>query len=92
VSVRDEADQAVFVVEEVLARREAGIALKAQAVLFRASHHSATLEIELTRRNIPFVKFGGLNSSKRRTSRTCSRRCAGSRTRATASPASACCS
>ena len=35
-------------------------ALKAQAVLFRASHHSAALEIELTRRNIPFVKFGGL--------------------------------
>jgi DNA helicase-2/ATP-dependent DNA helicase PcrA len=60
VSVRDETDQAAFVVEEVLARREAGIALKAQAVLFRASHHSATLEIELTRRNIPFVKFGGL--------------------------------
>ncbi|ODU50594.1 MAG: ATP-dependent DNA helicase [Thiobacillus sp. SCN 63-374] len=60
VSVRDETDQAVFVVEQVLARREAGIALKAQAVLFRASNHSATLEIELTRRGIPFVKFGGL--------------------------------
>ena len=29
-------------------------------MLFRASHHSAPLEIELTRRNIPFVKFGGL--------------------------------
>ena len=60
VSVRDEAEQAAFVVDEVLARREAGIALKQQAVLFRASHHSATLEIELTRRNVPFVKFGGL--------------------------------
>jgi DNA helicase-2/ATP-dependent DNA helicase PcrA len=58
--VRDDTDQAAFVVQEVLARREAGIALKAQAVLFRASHHSATLEVELTRRNIPFVKFGGL--------------------------------
>jgi DNA helicase II / ATP-dependent DNA helicase PcrA len=34
--------------------------LKQQAVLFRASHHSGPLEIELTRRNIPFVKFGGL--------------------------------
>ena len=34
--------------------------LKQQAVLFRASHHSAPLEIELTRPNIPFVKFGGL--------------------------------
>ena len=29
-------------------------------MLFRASHHSDTLEFELTRRNIPFVKFGGL--------------------------------
>jgi len=29
-------------------------------VLFRASHHSGPLEIELTRRNIPFVKYGGL--------------------------------
>ena len=34
--------------------------LKQQAVLFRTSHHSAMLEIELARRNIPFVKFGGL--------------------------------
>ncbi len=40
--------------------REAGITLKSQAVLFRASHHSASLEVELARRNIPFVKFGGL--------------------------------
>jgi DNA helicase II / ATP-dependent DNA helicase PcrA len=60
VSVRDEADQARYVVETVLASREAGLALKAQAVLFRASHHSGPLEVELTRRNIPFVKFGGL--------------------------------
>jgi len=60
VSVRDDADQAGFVVEQVLARREQGLRLKAQAVLFRASHHSARLELELTRRNIPFVKFGGL--------------------------------
>jgi len=60
VTVRDDADQAGFVVEQVLARREAGITLKAQAVLFRSSHHSARLEVELTRRNIPYVKFGGL--------------------------------
>src|SRR5262249_32574554 len=60
VAVRDEADQANYVVERVLENREAGIALRAQAVLFRASHHSSPLEIELTRRNIPFVKFGGL--------------------------------
>ena len=60
ITVRDETDQAGFVVEQVLERREMGIRLKSQAVLFRASHHSATLEIELVRRNIPFVKFGGL--------------------------------
>ena len=60
VSLRDESDQAAWVVDQVLARREAGLRLKAQAVLFRAAHHSMRLEIELTRRNIPFVKFGGL--------------------------------
>lgn len=60
VNVRDEADQARFIAQKVLANREAGAALKQQAVLFRASHHSGPLEIELTRCNIPFVKFGGL--------------------------------
>ena len=60
VTVRDESEQARYVVEQVLASRECGTVLKAQAVLFRASHHSGPLEIELTRRNIPFVKFGGL--------------------------------
>jgi len=60
VSVRDESDQARYVAETVLEQREAGLALKTQAVLFRASHHSAPLEIELARRNVPFVKFGGL--------------------------------
>jgi DNA helicase-2/ATP-dependent DNA helicase PcrA len=60
VSVRDEADQARYVVERILENREVGTSLKQQAVLFRTSHHSGPLEIELTRRNIPFVKFGGL--------------------------------
>ena len=60
VSIKDDADQAAYIVERVLARREEGVKLKAQAVLFRASHHSVRLELELTRRNIPFVKFGGL--------------------------------
>ena len=60
VSVSDEADQARYIVERVLENREGGSALKQQAVLFRTSHHSGPLEVELTRRNIPFVKFGGL--------------------------------
>jgi DNA helicase-2/ATP-dependent DNA helicase PcrA len=60
ITVRDEAEQANYVCDSVLEEREAGTALKHQAVLFRASHHSGQLEVELTRRNIPFVKFGGL--------------------------------
>src|SRR4029077_14121793 len=60
VTVRDEADQARYIVAQVLSNREVGTTLKQQAVLFRTSHHSGPLEVELTRRNIPFVKFGGL--------------------------------
>ncbi|MCF6371038.1 ATP-dependent helicase [Rhizobium halophilum] len=60
VTVKVEGDQANYIVEQVLANREVGIPLKSQAVLFRASSHSGNLEVELTRRNIPFVKFGGL--------------------------------
>src|SRR6202011_93099 len=60
VTVRDEADQARCIVEHVLQNRESGALLKQQAVLFRPSSHSGPPEIELTRRNIPFVKFGGL--------------------------------
>src|SRR5438309_2360552 len=60
VAVRDEADQARYIVERILEAREGGALLKQQAVLFRTSSHSGPLEVELTRRNIPFVKFGGL--------------------------------
>ncbi|HEV7248154.1 MAG TPA: ATP-dependent helicase [Shinella sp.] len=60
VTVKDEVDQAAYIVEQVLANREVGVSLKQQAVLFRTSSHSSALEIELTRRNVPFRKFGGL--------------------------------
>ncbi|PJR92464.1 ATP-dependent DNA helicase [Ochrobactrum sp. 695/2009] len=60
VTVKDETGQAAYIVDQVLANREIGLTLKQQAVLFRTSSHSNALEIELTRRNIPFVKFGGL--------------------------------
>jgi DNA helicase-2/ATP-dependent DNA helicase PcrA len=59
-TVLDEAAQAVHVCQQILEAREAGALLKQQAVLFRASHHSGHLEIELARRNIPFKKYGGL--------------------------------
>ncbi len=60
VDVVDEAAQAAWVAQQVLEQRERGLRLRQQAVLFRAAQHSAMLEIELTRRGIPFIKFGGL--------------------------------
>jgi ATP-dependent DNA helicase UvrD/PcrA len=59
-AVADEPAQARYVGQQILDAREAGVPLKSQAVLFRTSHHSAQLEMELARRNIPFVKYGGL--------------------------------
>jgi DNA helicase-2/ATP-dependent DNA helicase PcrA len=56
----DEVEQSRRVCENVLEHREQGTPLREQAVLFRSGHHSDVLELELTRRNIPFVKFGGL--------------------------------
>jgi DNA helicase-2/ATP-dependent DNA helicase PcrA len=60
VTVADDAAQANYVVHQVLENRERSVALKRQAVLFRSSHHSDVLELELVRRNIPYVKYGGL--------------------------------
>ncbi len=61
VTCEDEATQSRVVVDEILEARERGIDLIDQAVLFRSSHHSDHLELELARRDVPFVKFGGLN-------------------------------
>lgn len=60
VTVADERAQADYVVHQVLACRESGTLLRQQAVLMRSSHHSDVLELELVRRNIPYVKYGGL--------------------------------
>ena len=60
VTVEDADAEAAFVVESVLANREAGMALRDQAVLMRGAHSSDRLEVELVRRNIPYVKYGGL--------------------------------
>ncbi len=56
----DERHQSERVADRVLELYEQGVALRHQAVLFRAAHHSADLELELARRRIPFVKYGGL--------------------------------
>ena len=58
--VRDESAQAEEVCERILEAREQGMELRAQAVLARTSHDSDLLELELTRRRVPFHKYGGL--------------------------------
>jgi len=60
VTCDDEYEQADLIIREVLAHHELGTDLRRQAVLFRASHHSLPLEAELTRREIPYRKYGGL--------------------------------
>jgi DNA helicase-2/ATP-dependent DNA helicase PcrA len=58
--VEDELGEVDYVIERILAYREAGLLLREQAVLVRAAHHADALELELGRRRIPYVKYGGL--------------------------------
>ena len=60
VTAQDEAQQTRFVVDRILELHEEGTPLREMAVLFRAGYMSADLEVELTARNIPFEKWGGL--------------------------------
>ena len=58
--VTDDADQARHIAESILHAKEQGVPFRSQAVLMRSSHHSQKLEIELSKRNIPFEKWGGI--------------------------------
>jgi DNA helicase II / ATP-dependent DNA helicase PcrA len=60
VTVDELQSQAEYVCNEVLRRREANVPLKRQVVLFRSASHSDLLEVELAKRKVPFVKYGGL--------------------------------
>jgi DNA helicase-2/ATP-dependent DNA helicase PcrA len=60
VAMDDALGQAEYICGKILQTREIGGSLKRHAILFRSSHHSDVLEVELTKRNIPFVKYGGL--------------------------------
>ena len=59
VKAEDEHMQSRFVAQRVLELREEGVKLDEIAVLFRSSFHSFDLELELQRRDIPFIKRGG---------------------------------
>ena len=60
----DDRFESRFVSQMVLQFREQGIPLHQMAVLFRSGHNSYDLEVELGRKNIPFVKYGGLKLSE----------------------------
>jgi DNA helicase-2/ATP-dependent DNA helicase PcrA len=59
VRAADEHMQSRFVAQRILELREEGVELGEIAVLFRSSFHSFDLELEMQRRDIPFVKRGG---------------------------------
>jgi DNA helicase-2/ATP-dependent DNA helicase PcrA len=60
VALDDAQAQAEYICGKILHTREIGGSLKRHAILFRSSHHSDVLEVELAKKNIPFVKYGGL--------------------------------
>ena len=60
VALDDAQAQAEYITGKILQTREIGGSLKRHAILFRSSHHSDVLEVELMKKNIPFVKYGGL--------------------------------
>ena len=59
VETQDEHGQSQYIADKILELREDGVPLADMSVLFRSGWHSNDLEIELTSRNIPFVKYGG---------------------------------
>src|SRR6201998_504458 len=59
IRAQDEHMQSRFVAERILELREQGVELGEIAVLFRSGFHSFDLELELQRRDIPFIKRGG---------------------------------
>ncbi|MBN2419569.1 MAG: ATP-dependent helicase [Deltaproteobacteria bacterium] len=59
IDVKSDPEQAMFISSSIKNYLEQGYACKDIAVLFRAAHHSFELELELTRQDIPFVKYGG---------------------------------
>ncbi len=58
--MEDEQEEALYLCDQILERREQGVRLWHQAVLFRTSRHTMRLELELGKRDIPYVKYGGL--------------------------------
>src|SRR6266496_5548575 len=60
VTCGDASEQAAFVAQRVLQLRDEGFALNRMAVLYRSHFHALELQLELTRRNIPFSITSGI--------------------------------
>ena len=60
VEAAGENTQSRFIAQKILELREEGVPLDEVAVLFRSSFHSFDLEIELSRKGLPFIKRGGV--------------------------------
>jgi len=60
VPLNDVMQQASFVAQRILELRDEGRALNEMAVLYRAHYHSMELQMEMTRRGIPFEVRSGL--------------------------------
>lgn len=65
VPLRSVNQQAEFVAQRILEIRDEGRSLKDIAVLYRSHYHSLELQMELTRRGIPFVVRSGLRFFER---------------------------
>ena len=60
VACMDAGEQAAFVAQRALELRDEGIPLCEMAVLYRSHFHALELQLELTRRNIPFSITSGI--------------------------------
>ncbi len=60
VTCNDAAEQAAFIAQRVLELREEGLDMNGMAVLYRSHFHALELQLELTRRNIPFSITSGI--------------------------------
>ncbi len=61
----DQAEEGEFVAQRILELRDEGVKLSHMAVLFRAAFHSQAVELELTKRNIPYEYRGGIRFFER---------------------------
>jgi len=59
INTKTEHGQALVIARYIKEQAANGRSLDDMAVLFRAAYHSFELEAELTRRHIPYVKYGG---------------------------------